>query len=70
MTWGDRHALLAMTIFFKKRSSDLLARRAKDADLKKMGTVPFSPYFKEEMDCPLLRGMNKVSAGFMNNSGV
>jgi hypothetical protein len=59
-----------MTILFrKKRSSDLLARRGKDADLKKMGTVPFSPYFKEDRDCPLFRRMNKVSADFMNNSG-
>jgi len=59
-----------MTILFrKKRSSDLLARRGKDADFKKMGTVPFSPYFKEDRDCPLFRIMNKVSADFMNNSG-
>jgi hypothetical protein len=46
--------MLAMTIFSKKRSSDLLAQRGKDADIKKMGAVPFSPFIKEERDCPLL----------------
>jgi hypothetical protein len=30
-----------MTIYLKKRSPDLLAQRVKDADFKKMGTVPF-----------------------------
>jgi hypothetical protein len=40
-----------------KRSSDLLARRVKDADFKKMGTVPF------------FRGVYKKSADFMNNPG-
>jgi len=38
-------------------------------DIKKMGTVPFSPYFMEERGCPLFRRMEKVSAYFMNNSG-
>jgi len=35
----------------------------------KMGTVPFSHFFKEDRDCPLFRRMYKVSAYFMNNSG-
>ena len=38
--------------------------------IEKMGTVPFSPNFKEDRDCPLLRKRNKLSADFMNNSGV
>jgi len=38
----------------------------KDADLKKMGTVPFSPFIKEERDYPFFRRMNKVLADFMN----
>jgi len=38
-------------------------------DIKKMGTVPFSPYLKEDRDCPLFRKWNKVSADFMSNSG-
>jgi hypothetical protein len=38
-------------------------------DIKKMGIVPFSPYFKEDRDCPLFKRMNKVLADFMNNSG-
>ena len=50
-------------------SSDLFARRVKDADFKKMRIVPFSPYFKEDRDCPLFRKIDKVSADFMNNSG-
>jgi hypothetical protein len=58
-----------MTINLIKKSSDLLARRVKDADFKKMGAVPSSPYFKEKRDCPLFRIMNKVSADCMNNSG-
>jgi hypothetical protein len=37
--------------------------------IKKMGTVPFSHYFKEERDCPLFRVICRVSADFMNNSG-
>jgi len=41
----------------------------KDADLKKMGTVPFSLFIKEERDCPFFRRMNKGSADFMNITG-
>jgi len=43
-----------MTIDLMKRPSDLLARRGKDADLKKMGIVPFSPFFKKRRTVPFL----------------
>ena len=41
----------------------------KSADIKKMGTVTFSPCFEADRDCPLFRIMKKKSADFMNNSG-
>jgi len=46
----------------------LLALGGKDADIKKMGTIPFSPFIKIERDYPLFRRIFKVSADFMNNS--
>lgn len=37
--------------------------------IQKLGVVPFSHYFNKRMTIPFFRGVFKMSADYMNNSG-